>query len=150
MNQSALLAQLERWVKDASLPTREILQLTVEALHENFSAYHWTGIYLLQGNTLVLGPYMGKHTDHTRIPVGVGVCGTAVAENQNQIVGDVKARSNYLACSVETRAEIVVLIRDGDRILGQIDIDSDIPNVFTSEDERFLEQVARLLAQRLR
>src|SRR5262245_32904635 len=74
--------------------------------------YHWVGIYRLEGDTLVLGPYAGPHTDHDRIPVGHGVCGTAVAEDRNQVVGDVRALTNYLACNLETRSEIVVLIRE--------------------------------------
>ena len=144
-----VLRQIEQWVKDPGLSTEEVLQNTVEALQLACKYYHWVGIYQLQGNTLVLGPYVGRYTDHIRIPVGVGVCGTAVAKNENQIVDDVRERSNYIACSLETRAEIVVLIRDGDRILGQIDIDSDIPHAFTSEDEQFLNQVADLLKDRL-
>lgn len=149
MENPTILRQIEQWVNNPKLTDDEVLQNTVQALHAACKHFHWTGIYRLQGNTLVLGPYVGKHTDHTRIPVGVGVCGTAVAKSQNQIVDDVRKRDNYLACSLETRAEIVVLIRDGDRILGQIDIDSDIPNAFTSEDEHFLAQVADLLSQRL-
>jgi GAF domain-containing protein len=81
--------------------------------------------------------------------VGRGVCGTAVSEAKNQIVEDVTALDNYLACSLETRSEIVVLIRRGDEILGQIDIDSDLPRAFTSDDELLLEGVARVLAQKL-
>jgi L-methionine (R)-S-oxide reductase len=149
-NPTVVLRQIERWVNNPKLSDEEVFQHTVQALQASCKHFHWTGIYLLQGNTLVLGPYVGKHTDHTRIPVGVGVCGTAVAKNENQIVDDVRERDNYLACSLETRAEIVVLIRDGDRILGQIDIDSDIPNAFTSEDEQFLNKVADLLSKRLR
>jgi GAF domain-containing protein len=106
------------------------------------------GIYLLEGDTLVLHNYIGKPTEHTRIPVGVGVCGAAVAERENKTIADVTAIDNYLACSLETRAEIVALIRRGDEIFGQIDIDSDLANAFTSEDESLLSQVADLLARR--
>ena len=126
----------------------DVLHHAVRAIKESFDRYDWVGIYLLEGDTLVLHNYVGKHTDHTRIPVGRGVCGTAVSERANQIVGDVTALENYLACSVETRSEIVVLIRRGDEIFGQIDIDSDIPNAFTSEDEAVLDRVAALLAKR--
>ena len=76
-------------------------------------------------------------------------CGVAVAEGANQIVGDVTKLDNYLACSVETRAEIVVLIRRGSEILGQIDIDSDLENAFTDEDEALLSRVADLIGRRL-
>lgn len=126
----------------------DVLHHSVRALKDGFDRYNWVGIYLLEGDTLVLHNYVGKHTDHTRIPVGRGVCGTAVAERANQIVADVTASDNYLACSLETRSEIVVLIRRGDDIFGQIDIDSDTVNAFTSEDEALLDRVAALLARR--
>ncbi len=126
----------------------DALHHAVRAIKDSFDRYDWVGIYLLEGDTLVLHNYIGKHTDHTRIPVGQGVCGTAVSERANQIVGDVTALENYLACSLETRSEIVVLIRRGDEIFGQIDIDSDIPNAFTSEDESVLDRIADLLAKR--
>ncbi|MBA3725425.1 MAG: GAF domain-containing protein, partial [Armatimonadetes bacterium] len=86
-------------------------------------------------------------TEHDRIPVGICVCGTAVAENRNQIVDDVQGLDNYVPCSLETRSEIVVLIRDRDVILGQIDIDSHSPSAFGPEDERLLEAIAAILAQ---
>lgn len=126
----------------------DVLHHTVRAIKDGFDRYDWVGIYLLEGDMLVLHNYIGKHTDHTHIPVGRGVCGTAVSERANQIVGDVTALENYLACSLETRSEIVVLIRRGDEIFGQIDIDSDIPNAFTPEDEAVLNRIADLLAKR--
>lgn len=110
--------------------------------------YDWSGIYVLQGDTLHLDMYAGEPTEHTEIPVGRGVCGTAVAEKSNQVVDDVRTLENYLACSLKTRSEIVVLIKDGENILGQIDIDSHTPARFGAEDERFLEEIARLLAER--
>jgi len=131
---------------DASLD--DVLHASVRVLKDSFDRYDWVGIYLLEGDTLVLHNYIGKHTDHTHIPVGRGVCGTAVAERANQIVADVTTAANYLACSLETRAEIVVLIRRGDEIFGQIDIDSDTVNAFNSEDEVLLDRVADLLAKR--
>ncbi len=142
-----IVSSVERLV--ASDMTRdEVLRETVRILKQEREYYDWTGIYLLEGDTLVLHNYKGKPTEHTRIAVGQGVCGTAVAERANQVVGDVTALDNYLACSLETRAEIVVLIRDGDRIFGQIDIDSDRVNAFTAEDESLLTKVADLLARR--
>jgi GAF domain-containing protein len=124
------------------------LKEAVRILKETRENYNWVGIYLLEGDMLVLHNYIGKPTDHTHIPVGRGVCGTAVSESKNQIVEDVTAIDNYLACSLETRSEIVVLIRRGDEIFGQIDIDSDLPRAFTSEDESLLEGVARVLARK--
>ena len=142
-----IVSSVERLV--ASDMTRdEVLRETVSILKQERGHYDWTGVYLLEGDALVLHNYIGKPTEHTRIPVGQGVCGTAVAERANQVVGDVTALDNYLACSLETRAEIVVLIRRGDRIFGQIDIDSDQVNAFTEEDESLLTKVADLLARR--
>jgi GAF domain-containing protein len=124
------------------------LEEAVRILKETREYYNWVGIYLLEGDMLVLHNYIGKPTDHTHIRVGRGVCGTAVSEAKNQIVEDVTALDNYLACSLETRSEIVVLIRRGDEILGQIDIDSDLPRAFTSDDESLLDGVARVLAKK--
>src|SRR4051794_21272814 len=87
--------------------------------------WHWVGVYVLVGETLRLGPYIGAPTEHVAIPVGVGVCGTAVARDTNIVVDDVRAQDNYLACSLETRSELVVLIRDRGELIGQFDIDSD-------------------------
>ena len=110
--------------------------------------FNWTGIYLLRGNFLELGPFLGNASEHTLIEVGQGVCGTAVAENADQNVPDVRASSNYLACSIETRSELVVLIRDrNDRILGQIDIDSHKLDAFGSNEEAAVKQVARELGE---
>lgn len=117
-------------------------------LHEQRLDYHWVGIYVLKGDTLHLGPYVGPPTDHERISVGHGVCGTAVAENKNQIISDVRQLTNYLACNLETRSEIVVLIRQSgsDKILGQIDVDGTRVEAFGKSEETFLTSVAALLA----
>jgi len=126
----------------------ETLRYAVQILKQERNHYNWVGIYLLDGDTLALHNYIGKPTEHTHIPVGTGVCGAAVAQGANQIVGDVTKVDNYLACSLETRAEIVVLIRKGSEIVGQIDIDSDMENAFNYEDELLLNRVADLLARR--
>jgi L-methionine (R)-S-oxide reductase len=108
--------------------------------------FNWVGIYVLRGDTLELGPFIGAPTEHTRIKVGVGVCGTAVARNEDINVPDVTAADNYLACSVETASELVVLIRDADgRILGQIDIDSHTRDAFGPGEEATVRAVAREL-----
>lgn len=110
--------------------------------------YDWSGIYRLEGEELELDAYVGEETEHTRIQVGVGVCGTAVAENRNQVIEDVREIENYLSCSVNTRSEIVVLIRRGETVLGQIDIDGHVVGAFGAEDEAMLESLAALLAER--
>src|SRR5579864_2168633 len=114
--------------------------------------YTWAGIYLLEGETLVLGPYLGKPSPHTRIPLGRGICGAAATERATIVVDDVESDPRYLACSLETKSEIVVPIidpRDRTAVLGEIDIDSDQPAAFTAGDRSLLEGVARELAARL-
>lgn len=112
------------------------------------SKFNWVGVYVLKGESLELGPYIGAPTEHKRIKVGQGVCGTAVAMNEDQNVPDVRARENYLACSLETRSELVVLVRDTHgKILGQIDIDSHTPNAFGKEEEEQVRKIARELGE---
>ena len=112
------------------------------------STYDWSGVYRLEGDTLLLDAYVGAPTDHTRIPVGRGVCGTAVSQRANQVVDDVGALENYLSCSLETKSEIVVLIWKDDAILGQIDIDSHQVGAFGAEDEALLAGLAALIGAR--
>ncbi|MFL6275872.1 MAG: GAF domain-containing protein [Blastocatellia bacterium] len=145
MTDEAIVSRVEQAVQ-SNASRDETLRQAVRLLKAERPHYNWVGIYLLEGDTLVLHNYVGKPTEHTHIPVGRGVCGMAVAERANQIVDDVTAVGNYLACSLETRAEIVVLIRRGDEIFGQIDIDSDTPAAFTATDEALLARVADLLA----
>jgi L-methionine (R)-S-oxide reductase len=135
-------------VRDSELSGPALRRFAMERLDE-LPGYDWSGIYRMQDGKLRLDEYVGAPTDHTEIPVGVGVCGTAVAENRNVLVEDVRELENYLACSVSTRSEIVVLIRNSaGEILGQIDIDSHTQGAFGSADEAFLEQLAELLARR--
>ena len=144
---SALLAQIEDVI--AATPGRdEAILKALQRIAARLPHYHWVGVYLLDVGMLNLGPYVGAPTEHTLIPVGRGVCGTAVALKQNQIVPDVRTLDNYLACSVETRSEIVVLIRDPatGAILGQIDADGHEVGAFDASDEAFLEQVAARFA----
>lgn len=125
-----------------------ILERAVQRLHESFPKFHWTGIYeLFPDQTLRLGPFIGAPTDHVFIGVGQGVCGTAVAEKRNINVPDVTKVSNYLACSTATKSELVVLIRQGDRIYSQIDVDSHEFNAFDAEAVESVECVAAWLAQ---
>jgi GAF domain-containing protein len=123
----------------------ELLGITAEKIRAAGPPYTSVYLYMLHGNELVLEAYAGRETDHTRIPVGQGVCGTAVASGEDQNVPDVTAVGNYLACNTWTRSELVVLIRRGTTILGQIDIDSDVPDPFTPEEEGAVKQIADAL-----
>jgi L-methionine (R)-S-oxide reductase len=127
---------------------RELRAHAMRMLNE-LPHFDWSGVYRLEGELLVLDEYVGAETDHTEIPVGRGVCGTAVAEDRNQVIEDVRELENYLACSVETRSELVVLIRDQDgQVLGQIDIDGHKVGAFDASDEQMLNRVAEVLAER--
>jgi L-methionine (R)-S-oxide reductase len=122
---------------------------TVRLLAEHLRHYTWTGIYILDGNELYLGPYVGKPSPHTRIPLGRGICGAAASEKASIIVDDVNADPRYLACSIETRSEIVVPIMLDGEVLGELDVDSDTSAAFTDADRELLEHVAALLAPKL-
>jgi L-methionine (R)-S-oxide reductase len=142
-----LRAEAERLVaSDAS--DEEALTGVVRLVHDAHPSWDWSGIYLLRGGVLVLGPSTAP-ADHDRIEVGEGVCGTAVSEDSNQVVEDVREVENYLACSIHTRSEIVVLIRSEGRIVGQFDVDSDTVGAFSAEDERLLDELAGLVAPRV-
>jgi L-methionine (R)-S-oxide reductase len=123
-----------------------LLRLAAEKIRAAGPPYTSVYLYMLHGNELVLEAFAGRETEHTRIPVGHGVCGTAVATGRDQNVGDVRSITNYIACNAWTRSELVVLIRRGDLVLGQIDIDSDMPDPFTPEEEAAVKQVADALA----
>jgi L-methionine (R)-S-oxide reductase len=138
-----IVNQLSSSAKTGAELRREAMELLSQ-----LPGYNWSGVYRLEGETLVLDEYVGAATDHTRIKVGVGVCGTAVAEDRNQVIDDVRELSNYLACSTQTRSEIVVLIRRGNDVLGQIDIDGHTVGAFDKSDEALLEEVAEILATR--
>ena len=131
--------------------TREVdresmLRLAAERIQAAGSPYTSVYMYMLHGEELVLEAHDGRETEHTRIAVGHGVCGTAVATRTDQNVPDVRAIENYIACNTWTRSELVVLIRRGDVILGQIDVDSDEPDPFTPEEEAEVRKVADALA----
>ncbi len=125
----------------------DVLRQIVSVLHDRFDHYSWLGIYLVEGGELVLGPWEGPQaTEHMRIPVGQGICGAAAASGQTEIVDDVNSDPRYLACFPSTHSEIVVPIAYEGRVVGEIDIDSDAPAAFGSEDRTFLERVALLIS----
>jgi L-methionine (R)-S-oxide reductase len=121
----------------------------VGILAREVPTYNWVGIYLLVGNELVLGPFVGAPSPHTRIPLGRGICGAAATEAMTIIVDDVNSDPRYLECSLETRSEIVVPIIHRGVVLGEIDIDSHERAAFGPADRDLLEQVASQLATRL-
>lgn len=130
-------------IKDYGLSVDERLQGICELLRQSVDHYDWVGFYFKNGDKqeLKLGPYAGEPTDHTIIPFGKGICGQVAVSNQNFVVPDVAAQDNYIACSITVKAEIVVPLFVNGENIGQIDIDSNTPDPFTEEDERFLEFV---------
>jgi L-methionine (R)-S-oxide reductase len=122
-----------------------LLQTAAEKIRAAGPPYTSVYLYMLHADELRLEAHAGRDTDHTRIPVGKGVCGTAVSTGQDQNVPDVQAIENYLACNSWTRSELVILIRRGGTILGQIDIDSDEPDPFSAEEEGEVRKVAEAL-----
>jgi GAF domain-containing protein len=126
-----------------------LLRKAVRVISED-ERFDWVGVYLLgEGDELWLHNYVGEPTEHAKIPVGTGVCGRAVAERTNLNIPDVSKEENYLACSPEVESELVILIRAGDEIFGQIDLDSETRGAFTEEDEIQLIGVADKLAEQL-
>lgn len=138
-------------VKDDHKSVDNRLAEICELLQSKVDHYDWVGFYFKNGdkNELKLGPYAGAPTDHTIIPFGKGICGQVAVSNENFVVPDVAAQDNYIACSITVKAEIVVPLFINGENVGQIDIDSNTPDPFTEEDERFLEfinaEVAKIL-----
>jgi GAF domain-containing protein len=130
--------------RDAS--RQELLQLAATRIREAGPPYTGVYLYMLYGDMLRLDAFDGRPTDHTEIPVGTGICGRAVLEQRDLNIPDVSGAQGYLACSIETKSELVVLIRRHEEILGQIDVDSDMPNGFDTAEEAAVRQVADALA----
>ncbi|MCZ4318125.1 GAF domain-containing protein [Aequorivita viscosa] len=127
----------------------ERLTEVCELLQTSIGYYDWVGFYFANEaeQTLHLKAFAGEPTDHTVIPFGKGICGQVAVSNKNFVVADVKAQSNYIACSITVKSEIVIpLFKDGKNI-GQIDIDSHIEDPFSEQDERFLEWVNEEVAK---
>jgi GAF domain-containing protein len=142
-----LIERLESLARGGA-PLPAVIEAAVRGVHELSPRFHWTGIYELDADgVLRLGPYVGAPTEHVAIPVGTGVCGTAVAEGRDLNVPDVRTLDNYLACSLETRSELVVLIRSGERIHAQMDIDSHEPAAFDEGTMAEVRRVADCLAR---
>lgn len=135
-------------IEESQEPLPGLLDVLAGVLYECFPHYTGVYIYLLHGETLMLETYRGRPTQHTNIPIGAGICGRAARIRETVVVDDVSREPEYIACSLETRSEIVVPILRGDRVHGELDIDSDVPAAFTVRDRQFLEDVATRLAHR--
>ncbi len=133
-------------------PTHDLndkLQKVCQLLDQEIPYFNWTGFYFKNGDKdeLILGPYVGAATDHTIIPFGKGICGQVAVSNETFVVPDVHEQDNYLSCSIDTKAEIVVpIIKNGENI-GQIDIDSHTLDPFTNEDREMLEWLCDEIAK---
>lgn len=127
----------------------ERLLKVCELLEKSIEYYTWVGFYFAnpENRTLHLGPYVGAPTDHTVIPFGKGICGQVALSSKNFVVPDVAAQDNYIACSFTVKSEIVVPLFVNGENIGQIDIDSNVLDPFTEEDERFLEFVNQEVAK---
>jgi GAF domain-containing protein len=135
-------------MRDAGHLSDALLRKAVRRISED-ERFDWVGVYLLRDDELWLHNYVGEPTEHAKIPVGTGICGRAVAERSNLNIPDVSKEENYLACSPDVQSELVILIRAGDDIFGQIDIDSETKAAFKEDDEIALIGVADKLAEQL-
>ncbi len=146
MNYDEALNEIEMIVKS----NIDVIKNVVNYLYENFESYSWVGIYIVNDSNLVLGPWKGPNaTEHTKIPIGKGVCGSAAETGKIEIVDDVYSDDRYLSCFVSTRSEIVVPIKKNGKIVGEIDIDSDKKAAFTKKDSDFLKSVADMLSEHI-
>ncbi|MCJ7458937.1 MAG: GAF domain-containing protein [candidate division Zixibacteria bacterium] len=144
--ETEIIKQIDELVQSKK-EREEVLRETVKVLKENYEHYNWVGIYLLEGDELVLGPYLGKPSPHTRIRLNKGICGAAASQKKTVNIPDVSADPRYLACSLETRSEIVVPIMRGEQVFGEVDIDSNKLSAFSKEEQLLLEQVCSILSE---
>jgi GAF domain-containing protein len=136
----------------ASSSLESLQEDLVKLISEQLPYYNWVGFYMLDPHdqqTLLLGPFAGEPTSHVRIPIHQGICGAAVSSRSTIVVDDVNADPRYLSCSIKTRSEIVVPIFASGEVVGELDIDSHTPVAFTAADREFLEEVARIVGDRI-
>ena len=144
-----LLREIRRFAGTAA-DLAALQEFCVSEIAERLPKYDWVGFYMLDRNdpgVLVLGPFRGAPTEHVRIPVAQGICGAAVAQGETIVIDDVTSDPRYLACSLDTKSEIVVPIRAKGTIVGEIDIDSHTRGAFGREDRAFLEECAAIVGQ---
>jgi L-methionine (R)-S-oxide reductase len=143
------LTELARVVPTA----RELMQAMVKLLHERMLKYNWVGFYMLEPGAnppmLVLDAFEGAMTPHIRIPLNQGICGAAASSGQTVIVDDVSKDPRYLACSLETKSEIVVPVFVHGKVVGELDIDSHFAAAFTSEHQELVQHCAMLVGKKL-
>jgi len=148
-NMQNLLKQIhEVIIEKTSVEKR--LDRICRLLKKNVPNYDWVGFYLVDrenNRELILGPYAGQPTEHTRIPFGRGICGQAAETEQAFIIDDVSKESNYLSCNINVKSEIVLPIFKDNKIIGELDLDSHTPAAFGKEDEEFLSEICRMVSQ---
>jgi L-methionine (R)-S-oxide reductase len=137
-----------------AVPTaHDLMQKMVKLLHDRILKYNWVGFYMLepgaQPPVLVLGAFEGAMTPHTRIPLNQGICGAAASSGQTVVVDDVSKDPRYLACSLETKSEIVVPVFVHGKVIGELDIDSHFPAAFTAEHQELVQYCAMLVGKKL-
>lgn len=137
----------------ATANASDLMQRMVKLLHHRMLKYNWVGFYMLEAGAqppmLVLGAFEGAVTPHTRIPLNQGICGAAASSGRMIIVDDVSKDPRYLACSLETKSEIVVPIFAGGKVVGELDIDSHFPAAFAREDQELVQHCAVLVGKKL-
>ncbi len=127
-----------------------LMNSIVQLLHDKLARYNWVGFYMMDpkdSNMLVLGPFRGSMTPHTRIPLNQGICGAAASSGQTVVVDDVNKDARYLACSLETKSEIVVPVFAKGKVVGELDIDSHFLAAFGPDDRKLCERAAQLLGK---
>jgi L-methionine (R)-S-oxide reductase len=142
-------------VAEAAESVEDLMSIIVGRLQERLGHFDWVGFYMIEKGRmgedpmLVLGPYVGAVTQHTRIPLNQGICGAAASSGHTVVIDDVGKDPRYLACSIETKSEIVAPVFLKGEVVGEIDIDSHTPAAFTADDRQLVEHCARLVGQYL-
>jgi L-methionine (R)-S-oxide reductase len=138
-------------LRSSAKSAEQLMSDIVRALHQNMLKYNWVGFYLLEKSEpmLALGAFEGAMTPHTRIPLNQGICGAAASSGKTVVVDDVGSDPRYLACSIETKSEIVVPVFVRGKVVGELDIDSHFPAAFTPEDRELVEHCAQVVGKYL-